>query len=501
MRTSGPCLPSGRRSASTSRARVASTGSREQPAHVVGHGLGHRRGQLRVGARQRLVHEHHVGVAAVAELVAAVATHRDDRHPGRHSARRVRASTAADRRGQRRLEGGAGDVGQRVADLGDPERHAQVGDADPQQLAAADGPDRQRPRPRGRRAARRRPSSPPGPPRGPAARGAPRSPRIADALRLALEQVGGVAAGRQHLRHPLRGLALVAQQAEVPRRGCPAPRRSGGSRTGPASGSGASANHSSITGSRVRWICAVRVTPRGERLEVAQGGVGVEVAERGQPRLRGLGAQPRLVAGDPRHRGEQRAVEQLLVQPAHLALVEVPLPVELLAPGPCGSRASGRAGAARPRPRAPRAYAAAGRAGSGARACAGRRRRRAATARPRARRSRRSVSRASALRVVGGRTVLVGAAVHHLQQLDGELDVAQAARPELELPLGLVAPGCGRAPGGASPAPPRRSPSRSAADQTSGPMTSTYSRPSARSPATGRALSSAWNSQVFAQRS
>ena len=34
--------------------------------------------------------------------------------------------------------------------------------------------------------------------------------------------------------------------------------------------------------------------------------------------------------------------------------------------------------------------------------------------------------------------LLVGAAVHHLQQLDGELDVAQAAGPELELSLGVV---------------------------------------------------------------
>ena len=33
---------------------------------------------------------------------------------------------------------------------------------------------------------------------------------------------------------------------------------------------------------------------------------------------------------------------------------------------------------------------------------------------------------------------LVGAAVHELEQLDGELDVAQAAGAELELPLGLV---------------------------------------------------------------
>lgn len=42
--------------------------------------------------------------------------------------------------------------------------------------------------------------------------------------------------------------------------------------------------------------------------------------------------------------------------------------------------------------------------------------------------------------------------------------------------------------------------SRSAAFQTSGSSAATYSSPSSRSPATGRALSSAWNSQVFAHR-
>src|SRR3712207_8257966 len=46
------------------------------------HRLGDRGRDLRVGAGDRLVHEHHVRVAAVGELEAAVATHRDDRHRG-----------------------------------------------------------------------------------------------------------------------------------------------------------------------------------------------------------------------------------------------------------------------------------------------------------------------------------------------------------------------------------------------------------------------------------
>ena len=44
-------------------------------------------------------------------------------------------------------------------------------------------------------------------------------------------------------------------------------------------------------------------------------------------------------------------------------------------------------------------------------------------------------------------------------------------------------------------------PSRCEADHTIGPTSSAYSAPSAASPATGRALSSAWNSHVFAHRS
>ena len=43
--------------------------------------------------------------------------------------------------------------------------------------------------------------------------------------------------------------------------------------------------------------------------------------------------------------------------------------------------------------------------------------------------------------------------------------------------------------------------SRVTALHTNGCVISTYSRPSASSPASGRALSSAWNSQVLAQRS
>ncbi len=76
----------------------------EQPVHVVGTAVARRR-LLGVGPRQRVVDEHHVGVAAVAQLVAAVAAHRHhatrvggsiprDAHTERSTACRVASSVA-----------------------------------------------------------------------------------------------------------------------------------------------------------------------------------------------------------------------------------------------------------------------------------------------------------------------------------------------------------------------------------------------------------------------
>ena len=47
----------------------------------------------------------------------------------------------------------------------------------------------------------------------------------------------------------------------------------------------------------------------------------VGVAERLEPLPGRLGGEPRLAGVEPRDRVEQRPVEQLLVQPAHLAAV------------------------------------------------------------------------------------------------------------------------------------------------------------------------------------
>ena len=89
--------------------------------------------------------------------------------------------------------------------------------------------------------------------------------------------------------------------------------------------------------------------------------------------------------------------------------------------------------------------------------------------------------------------------MHHLQHLDGELDVAQPAAAELELAVGMVGadvvldaaahgPDVGDEVVAVGGAPHHRVDGLAVLAGRSS------------SPATGRALSSAWNSQVFAQR-
>ena len=94
----------------------------------------------------------------------------------------------------------------------------------------------------------------------------------------------------------------------------------------------------------------------------------------------------------------------------------------------------------------------------------------------------------------------IGAAVHELQQLHRELDVADPAVPPLELAVG-------QAPAGA--ASPRCAPSShafralhdgsSTSGHTYGSARAMNASPSTASPATGRALISAWSSHVRAQ--
>ena len=97
---------------------------------------------------------------------------------------------------------------------------------------------------------------------------------------------------------------------------------------------------------------------------------------------------------------------------------------------------------------------------------------------------------------------LVGAAVHELEQLHRELDVAQPAGAELELAVGLGRRGCAARPAGASPARRRRSCSRldGLPHHRLHGVAVAPARPRGRR-RRDAALSSAWNSQVLAQRS
>ena len=119
------------------------------------------------------------------------------------------------------------------------------------------------------------------------------------ALRLALEQVGGVARRGEQRGEPLGDLALVAQRLEVPRRAAerladPAEAEQPGVRVGRL---GEPLEHR-------RQQRALDVggagDARGERLEVPQRGLRVGVAERGEPvpgRLRGQPGLGRRGAG------------------------------------------------------------------------------------------------------------------------------------------------------------------------------------------------------------
>ena len=118
-----PAAPACPRGAGRRRPRAPgrAPGSDEQPAQLVGHAPG-RTTRRPAGPRRArgLVHEHHVGVAAVGQLEAAVAAHRHDRHPRRRRVER-RCCDAHRPAGdlERRLQGRVGEPGQRGADLGD----------------------------------------------------------------------------------------------------------------------------------------------------------------------------------------------------------------------------------------------------------------------------------------------------------------------------------------------------------------------------------------------
>ena len=193
----------------------------------------------------------------------------------------------------------------------------------------------------------------------------------------------------------------------------------------------------------VRWIAARRLTPAGERLEVAHGAGRVAVAERRQPSLGRLGrrAAPRSAAAAPRPPAAagRRAVRACRRTSRACCATAVDDGRRRRRTGP--ERAAEPPQVAR-QPSASGGCAAAGTAGCGARARAGPGRPRRASPRRRGRRSHRVPAAPAPPGWCRVRSALLGAAVHELEQLHAELDVAQPAGPELELPLGLAAGTC-----------------------------------------------------------
>ena len=174
----------------------------------------------------------------------------------------------------------------------------------------------------------------------------------------------------------------------------------------------------------------------GEGLEVAQRAAWVAEAERRQPLAGGLGGETHVGVGQPGHRGQQGAVEDPLVQPAHLALLGAPLRHHRL-----GGRGTVSQSPAQP-----------------AQVALGRRHQVGApqpeqldavlqgAQQPVCRAERRRVlaphvaaggERGQPVERGAGAQGLVGPSVHELQQLHRELDVAQAPGAELELAVGL----------------------------------------------------------------
>jgi hypothetical protein len=163
-------------------------------------------------------------------------------------------------------------------------------------------------------------------------------------------------------------------------------------------------------------------------------------AQRLQALLRRGRRQPRLVGRQRRHRAQQRPVEQLLVQPAHHPAVAGALPGEggqrVAAVTHRAGQPSHRHGVVVRREQVGAAQL--------------------VQLQPVLHRAQPAVGLGEVARVLpadvaaagellerdqrgAAAHVLVGPAVHQLQQLDGELDVAQPAGPELDLARGAVA--------------------------------------------------------------
>ena len=263
-------------------------------------------------------------------------------------------------------------------------------------------------------------------------------------LRGAHEQVGHQRRRAEQQHQPLGDQPLVAQQPQVPGR---AGQRLGHPAVGQEAAVGIRAARELVQQDGQERLLDRRGArhPAGERTQVAERAVWRGPAQRAEPG-RGLTfREPARVGGQPRHRGEQRPVEQLLVQAAHAAGVARPLGHEdaddVVPPvGPQLGRTGqppqrvrvvgGRqqVGAAQPLQLQPVLQQPQEPVGRGEvrpvvapDVAAVRQRRERVEGRPRAQ-------------------GLVGAPVHQLQELHRELDVAQAAGAELDLARALVGP-------------------------------------------------------------
>ena len=254
------------------------------------------------------------------------------------------------------------------------------------------------------------------------------SSRSASGVRVSSD--GDVLAGAQQLGEPLGHLALVAQQPQVP---LVAAERLADLPVGQQPGVGVGAGREGLQQHRQQVLLHRRRAgdPAGERAQVAQRRLGVGEAERAQPVPRRLRPQLQLLAGHAGDRRQQRPVEELLVQPAHLAGVQRQLGLQHVdgaAPGvglvaqragqPAQLLVVGGQQVGAPQPQQLQPVL------DGAQEPVGGDQRGGVLAPDVAAGRQRLQRRQRAADPQRG----VDPAVHHLQQLDGELDVAQARR-------------------------------------------------------------------------
>jgi hypothetical protein len=135
-----------------------------------------------------------------------------------------------------------------------------------------------------------------------------------DRCRCAHEQVGRVPAGREQPGHPPRDVGVVAQQPQIPRRAAK-------SLAGLAKRQQARVRPRRVgEPAEQRWQqgpldrCLPRHA-RGERLDMPERAGRIDVAERLEAFDGSARRQPDHVARQPGDGVEQRAIEQLLVQP------------------------------------------------------------------------------------------------------------------------------------------------------------------------------------------